>query len=326
MRAKSLQISPYAKLIATSFEKKYDPKTDLSHKTKASNMNQGIRIVYKNYDKLKEHPLEVKNQIFDRFMLYSYPLYLKSRQLAIENDCKFEHIHSDIAFQLIENTLLTKRIQIVPLENECRWAAFDLQYKNSLHIMHVLHNISSVFHEQNHRILWSLLPKCSQGGRALKNYLNFAESMTMTLDYALAHKIQPKMAWFLQLIGVSYRGAHFRKHSNDKKNYSDFLVAFCIGQLMYFDFYKKRDVKKFLKEKFPNQADIISDAVDMAFTIESEFNTETNHQWQMKYKKDCEKFLVRKSKNTLNLSNIEKSFDELKIIIEKILKTYEITK
>ena len=326
MRAKSLQTSPLANQISKRFEKNYNPLAGITQKIKASNLNQGIRIIYKDYDKLKQHPLEVNNQIFDRFMLYSYPLYLKSRQLALGFDCEFQHIHSDISFQLIENTLLTNRIQIVPLENECRWTAFDPQFKNSLHILHVLYNISSVFHEQNHRVLWSLLPKCAPGGRALKNYLNFAESLTMTLDYALAHTIQPKMAWFLQLTGVSYRGAQFRKHSKDKKNYPTFLVSFCIGQLMYFDFCKKREVKKFLYEKFQVKNEIISDAVDMAFTIESEFNTETNRQWQIKYKKDCEKFLVRKSKNTLNLTNIENSFDELKKIIEKILKTYEIAK
>ena len=85
------------------------------------------------------------------------------------------------------------------------WSAIDpIESRNPERLLHLRTYSTSLFHEQNHRILWKLLPPAPVEKNALRRYLNFAESLVITLDMALGDELGAKLAPLFYLTGVTY--------------------------------------------------------------------------------------------------------------------------
>ena len=144
-------------------------------------------------------------QPFDLQLLGLSSLYTKSRELCLKSHCRFTPSFVSSARTLSSASLLDQQIHYSPIEDELIWAATDpLQKKLETHLLTLRTYSTSIFHEQNHRILWPILPPPPPGSEKLRKYLNFVESLVVTADMALGDELTPPVARFFHLTGVTY--------------------------------------------------------------------------------------------------------------------------
>jgi hypothetical protein len=163
-------------------------------------------------------------------------------------------------------------------------------------------NTISVFHEQNHRILWRLLPPAPKGTRALSRYLNFAESLVVMLDLARADQVGPKLAPVFERMKVIYRAGRVPKRfGSSRLVYRDYLIAAQFATYLILELVNLEDVSVAVNYVLPGQKSLNRSAVQRALDISELFTRITNPQWQ-------ERSLPQARKS---LSKMHAGFDEV---------------
>ncbi|MDZ4082341.1 MAG: hypothetical protein U1E10_05365 [Bdellovibrionales bacterium] len=155
-------------------------------------------------------------------------------------------------------------------------------------------NTISVFHEQNHRILWRLLPPAEKGDRALSQYLNFAESLVVMLDLALADQIGPKLSSTFERMKVIYRSGYVpKKWSSSNSVYRNYLIAAQFATYLILELVNPEDINSAVDYVLPGQKALNRAAVTRAMDINELFTRITNPQWQERNLKNARKSLTR---------------------------------
>ncbi|MGZ3689123.1 MAG: hypothetical protein ACXVBW_12530, partial [Bdellovibrionota bacterium] len=191
-------------------------------------------------------------QPFDRELLRE-PLFRKSRELFLKQGGKFRVALVSSPRTLSSPILLENRIDYSPIESELIWAATDPREKrNPAHLATLRTYTSSLFHEQNHRILWKMLPGIPAERRAAGRYLNFVESLVVAADMALGDKMGPKAAAVYYLSGAAYDpGTLIRARLGRARDYRNYLQAALFATYLYLCFYEPREIARALPRLFP---------------------------------------------------------------------------
>jgi hypothetical protein len=264
--------------------------------------------------------LHVVEQAFDAHLLSFSPLYGKARRLFLEAGGRFRPAMVSSPRSLGSPTLLDMTVEYSPLEREYLWAAVDpLERRNQAHLFGVRFYVTSLFHEQNHRTLWTMLPPApalktdSQNGpRLLKRYLNMAESLIIGLDMALGDELGPTLANLFYLTGATYDpgstvrqeiGSSRKSASQQGREYKNYLQAACYATYLNLELYDEEQIKRAITALFPSLGKMALRAARRGASLDEAFVFKTNPSWQRKHLAQVSQVLSKKGNPGLRLPN-----------------------
>ena len=230
--------------------------------------------------------LALEEYCFDAQLLTLSRLYRTSRKSYRDLGGRFASRISSGARSL-DQGLFDDSIDYSPAESEVLWLKdnIDSLAEPDAEVDALLRfNDSSLFHEQNHRILWRLLPPAPREEQSVKRYLNFAESLVVALDIALAEEVGRSLSLPLQRVGLLYRQpGKNRWQAKSKAEYRQYLLAIVFATYCFLTLIENDDVVKAVNYVLPNQKQINKDAVACSLGLSEKFALVTSPNWQRKY-------------------------------------------
>lgn len=240
----------------------------------------------------KLEPLWQREQPFDDLLLERSALYRESRKQYLANGGRFEAVFCSSPRMLSSPTLLENKIQYTPIQSEMIWAMRDkIQSKSVDHVLNLRTYVGSLFHEQNHRILWSLLPPAPQDPAGIRKYLNFAESLVISADMALGDELGLPLSGPLYLSGTIYdpgtemKSPRKNRAKLSKRQYRNYLQATTYATYLNLEFYDPKDVEKATQALFPVLGPLAARAASRSSRLDRAFVWKTNPIWQKKHRK-----------------------------------------
>lgn len=272
-------------------------------------LNQSIAtVVAERTQTLKSTPspvqkLILQEQPFDLELLSTSLLFQTSRRAYLKSGGTFVPSLLSSPRSLTSAALLDSRIEYSPIESEMIWLATDpIESRRPERLMELRTFSTSLFHEQNHRILWKLLPEPPRTKNGLRKYLNFVESLVIALDMALADQLGVGVARLFYLIGVAYDpGSTVYAEAPSVREYRNYLQAVLHASYLTLEGYETQDVSKVIEVLFPGLGSLAGRAARRSGNLDRAFIEETNHLWQMKHEKVILKKLCGQGKARLDL-------------------------
>lgn len=289
------------------------PTPDAKHTTSSaiSRFTKDVRALSKLATSRRHAGLTLFEYPFDLALLTMSSIYRESRMQYLELGGRFAPRVSSVMRSLSAQDLFENEIDYSPVATELLWfAESSKEVFDPLEQILALERFNgiSVFHEQNHRILWRFLPPAPKGARELSRYLNFAESLVVMLDLALADQVGPRLAPALERMKVLYRaGRVSKKWASSKVAYRNYLVAAQFATYLILELVHPDDILSAVDYVFPGQKAMNRDAVDRAFDINELFTRVTNPEWQKRYSKSAR----------LKLAKIHRGSDEMSLDLPK---------
>jgi hypothetical protein len=249
-------------------------------------LRKGLKVIADH--PIAPHPLALPGQPLDTHLLSISPLFKKSRQAYLETGGDFEAALISSPRSLSSVSLVQAKIQYSPIHDELLWAGTDARQKNDpQHLMMLITFTTSLFHEQNHRILWRLLPPPPEADKgALRRYLNFAESLVITLDMALGDELGPKLASLFYFSGATYDPGTTVKFdigpstAKNKRVYRNYLQAALHATYLNLELYNAENIENGIHSLFPTLGALAARAAKRSANLDPMFINLTNPEWQ----------------------------------------------
>ena len=292
--------STWAMSIAKQWKLNRIPET----KKHGTLLKKGIQLLTNARPQLSKNELSLPEQPFDLHLLNLSALFRQGRKVYLDQGGVFNPALVTSARTLSSSILLDPVIDYSPIESEFIWCALDpVESRNPNRLLILRSYCSSLFHEQNHRILWKLLPSPPSSPPALRRYLNFAESLVITLDMALGDQLGPQLATLFYLTGVTYDpGSTVYREVSSKREYRNYLQAALHATYLNLEMYDPEDIPRAIEALFPLLGPLANRAAVRSGNLDPLFIGRTNPIWQKEHKKTVLKKLYRAEKPVLDLS------------------------
>jgi hypothetical protein len=239
---------------------------------------------------------------FDHQLLSASSLYRESRKLYLSLGGVYARKICSTMRSLSAQDLFKDEIEFSPSASEMRWFKDHHQELSDPEFqMKALarFNEISLYHEQNHRVVWRLLPPAPSEERDLCRYLNFAESLVVMLDLALGDQLGRKLSPVFERMRLIYRPAGedswFKK---PKSEYRKYLLAGLCTTYFALEIFHNDDILKAVDYIFPGQKKMNKDAVRRGLELSELFTRVTNPEWQARYWKDAQSKLKKMHKGS----------------------------
>lgn len=265
------------------------------NKSEVKNFLKDIEVLYNIPTSKKYGKLLLEEYPFDNQLLNSSPLYRESRKLYLSLGGTYVPSLCSTMRSLSALDLFKDEIAYTPSSSELIW------FKDHLHDVFdpeaemeslSLFNGISLFHEQNHRVIWRLLPPAPSEERDLCRYLNFAESLVVTLDLALGDELGRKLSPAFERMKVIYRpGGKNKWFGESKEVYRRYLLALLCSTYYALELINYEDILKAVDYIFPGQKKMNKEAVHRGLELSEHFTRITNPLWQERYWKIAQKKL-----------------------------------
>lgn len=240
---------------------------------------------------------------FDLQLLSLSPLYRKSRQLFLLNGGSFIPTVCSTMRSLSSPELFKNEIAFTPIASELHWFSNHWQETpEPLEMMRSLQDFSaiSLFHEQNHRILWPLLPPAPEEQRDICRYLNFAESIVVTLDLALGDEVGATHSPALERFKTLYRPSGTADWKNfNKKQRRQYLHALLYTTYLALELVEPADIPKAVNYLFPQSKATNKQTVKRGLELSELFTLNTNRNWQARHWKAASNSLAEFHRESL---------------------------
>ena len=291
----------------TSFRRKsFEKVAQIWQRTRTYRLEKGLKALTPLLSSLPSSSLSLPGQPLDLALLHLSPLYERSRQSYLnEGGTYFPSLISSPR-TLGSAALLENQIEYSPIEHEYLWAAQDPHHlKEQPQFLYGLRlYISNVFHEQNHRILWSFLPRPPEDAQARRRYLNFIESLVITLDMALGDELGEPLARLLHECGVVYDpGTSIKESLAHARAYRNYLQATQYATYLYLEHFEAQEIEWIMKQLHAPLGDTLSRAILRALRLDSEFVYRTNPLWQAKHSQRVFEHFQTQARESLELSD-----------------------
>ena len=231
--------------------------------------------------------LFLKECPFDSQLISLSALYRKSRAEYLKLNGVYSPSVVSTMRSLSTHDLFKNEIEFTPAHSEMVWLYENLKNMpdaaEQVRAVKHFHDIS-IFHEQNHRIIWKLLPPAPTDKQNLRRYLNFAEALVVSLDLTLADQVDPKLSKVCERMNLFYRPsgpASLKKLSRGE--YRQYLLsAFCATYYCLEQIHGE-DVLKAVNYVLPENKKFNRQAVMRGLELNQDFTEITNPQWQEIY-------------------------------------------
>lgn len=257
------------------------PKSEVSYYVEDTKMLCSLPTS-KKYAKLwlEEYP-------FDLQLLSNSRLYRDSRKQYLSLGGVFKPTICSTMRSLSAQDLFKDEIEFSPSWSEILW------FKDHSHevvdpeaeIQALCRfNEISLFHEQNHRIIWRLLPPAPTEERDLCRYLNFAESLVVTIDLALGDELGKKTSTVFEQMRVIYRTGGGDPWARESKAvYRQYLLALLCTTYYSLELINHEDILGAVNYVLPGQKKMNQAALRRGLDLNELFTRITNPQWQERY-------------------------------------------
>ena len=295
-----------------------------------SSFLKDLDLVFSQPVKKAQAPLVVAEYPFDAQLLSLSPLYRQSRKLYISIGGQFAPRVCSTMRSLSSQDLFKNQIEYSPLLSEMLWFKdHSSEVVDPEVLMNAMscYNEISLFHEQNHRIIWQLMPTAPREERDFCRYLNFAESLVVTLDLALGDDLGPKLSPVFERLKAIYRpGGEDKWFGSSKKEYRQYLHAVLFVTYMILELIDPRDIPAALAYVVPDLKKRNADALKRGLELSELFTMNTNRQWQQRYWKQAQERLAQVHENSpedpLYLPEDPLDFEEEFVIANRIFDYY----
>ncbi|AZZ38337.1 hypothetical protein CIK05_09195 [Bdellovibrio sp. qaytius] len=248
------------------------------------NFIEDANLLFKVPISQKFPKLVVSELPFDVQLLNLSSLYRHSRKLYLKLGGVFSPKLCSTMRGLSTQDLFKNEIEYTPALSELKWMC-ELGYQvNGAddHIYSLLQFTEiSVFHEQNHRIIWRELPPVPEEKEDVQRYLNFAESLVVTLDMALGDQLGLKLSTAFERMKVIYHpGAKDSPAKSSKAEYRKYLLGILATTYYALETMHHDDVAAAVDYVLPGQKALNRKAVKRGLTLSELFARVTNPGWQ----------------------------------------------
>lgn len=261
-----------------------------SYKKEVSDFLGDVQTLLKVPAPKKYSNLLLPEYPFDLQLLNSSRLYRESRKLYLSVGGVFASRVCSTMRSLSAQDLFKDEISFTPSFSELTWF-HDSVHEVSDPEAEVLalsrFNEISLYHEQNHRILWRLLPPAPKEERDLCRYLNFAESLVVMLDLALGDELGSKLSPVFERMKVIYRSGGRGPKQESKAEYRRYLLALMCTTYYALEVVHDDDILKAVDYVLPGQKKLNQQAVRRGLELSELFTRVTNPLWQERYWKEA---------------------------------------
>lgn len=303
--------------------------------TKNSDVQEFVRdlkVLFRIPVKKSYQSLVVPGAAFDGQLLSMSRIYRKSRSFYLNLSGTFRPRVCSTIRSLVSQDLFRDQIDFSPIADELEWfvhSSHELADPAFSQKALLSFNEISLFHEQNHRVLWRLLPPAPKAEADFCRYLNFAESLVVTLDLVLGDELGYQHSNLFEKRKVIYRpGAKENFIRKSKKIYRNYLFALFFASYLVLELVDSRDLTKALDYVLLGQKKMNQLAVARALELSELFSRVTNPEWQSRYWKVAQKKLSILQKGfpeeALILPKDPLDFDAEFAIVERVLKYYDL--
>lgn len=248
----------------------------------------------------KYSSLQLMEYPFDGQLLHASSLYRHSRKVYLSLEGKFSAKMCSTMRSLSAQDLFRDEIEYSPVASELLWfMEYSHEVADPEFGMDALmrFNEISLFHEQNHRILWRLLPPPPREERDFCRYLNFAESLVVALDLALGDQLGKTESATFERLKIIYRpGGLDRWFNQSKQEYRQYLLALVVSTYYLLEWMNPEDILKAVDYVLPGQKKMNSQAVRRGLELSELFTRVTNPEWQKRYSKTASTKLAKMHK------------------------------
>lgn len=274
----------------------------LSEREQARALIRGIERLLKQPGPRRPPKGALLGAPMDGWLMRRSALFKRSRELFLRSGGQYLPALLSSQRSLSSPGLLTPVIEYTPLHSELEWRLTDPTESRSLRsrpedILELRPWVTNLFHEQNHRTLWTCLPPPPKGA-AVHRYLNLAESLVVMLDSALGDELGAQDSTPLHLLGITYdpgteilrdiRGKHARRV------YRNYLHWIAQGTYLCLEGYSRKDIAEILAHhSVAPDSEMIERAVARATRLDRKFVEWTNPVWQRRYGKSLGHRLAR---------------------------------
>ena len=258
---------------------------------------EDVKALYGLPTSKKHSKLLLNEYPFDGQLLHASRLYRESRKLYLSLGGVFSPKICSTMRSLSAQDLFKDEIEFSPSWSELVW------FKDHSHEIAdpdreiealMRFNEISLYHEQNHRVLWRLLPPPPKEERDFCRYLNFAESLVVTLDLALGDELGKKVSPVFESMKVIYRsGGKDKWNEKSKGEYRKYLLALLASTYYFLEMINPEDILKAVDYVLPGQKKMNKDAVQRGLELSELFTRVTNPQWQERYWKVAQGKLLK---------------------------------
>ncbi|MGE5086367.1 MAG: hypothetical protein ACM3MG_08725, partial [Bacillota bacterium] len=235
----------------------------------------------------KYSSIQLAEYPFDGQLLNASALYRQSRKLYLSLNGQYSAKICSTMRSLSAQDLFRDEIEYSPVASELTWFMEHHQEVADPEFgMDALmrFNEISLFHEQNHRVLWRLLPPPPREERDFYRYLNFAESLVVALDLALGDQLGKVDSALFERVKVIYRpGGRDSWSTQSKKEYRQYLLALVASTYYLLEWMNSEDILKAVDYVLPGQKKMNSQAVRRGLELSELFTRVTNPEWQKRY-------------------------------------------
>ncbi len=267
-------------------------------------LQKGVRILAKTPIG-RPHRQTLVGQPYDDVLLAASPLFRKSRLLFVERGGTFHPALLSSLRALSSPKLIDMDLEYTPIASEIVWRAEDPVEKSDPMSLWALRPLTTcLFHEQTHRLIWTLLPPPSAGENQLRRYLNLCEAKVVAIDAALGDELGSGTSEFFYLAGVSYNpGSELKKRwKPTARQYRNYLQAYMYGAYLVLEDFDHDGIRKLIPALFPTLGEYAHHAAERATRLDERFVRITNPIWQ---KRHARKVRERKIRPAGNLAPIE---------------------
>lgn len=297
------------------------------------NTNSELKSFVKNLNILNAIPVvktSAKNALteypFDAHLLSLSRLYRRSRRSYLDLGGTFQARVCSTMRSLSAQDLFLDQIDFSPIFSELLW--FKDHSQEVADPQAFLSAIScysgiSLYHEQNHRILWRLLPPAPKEVMDFWRYLDFAESLVVTLDLALGDEIGRKLSPLLEDLKVIYRPGGEHKWWNESKGeYRQYLRGLLFSTYLSLQLIEPEDIPKAVDYVVDAPKKMNREAARRGQDLNEFFTLNTNQQWKSLFWKKAQQSLAQIQKSSQEdvfyISEDPLDFEEEFVIADRI--------
>ena len=221
-------------------------------------------------------------QPFDSLLLDLSTAFRKSRSVYRKLGGRLLPSFVSTPRTLSSPALLSDEIEYSPVEREYAWTVKQKPSPASnLKLLELRTSVTSLYHEQNHRILWHVLPPAPAGAAYLRRYLNLAESLVIVTDMALADDLGSKLAHDFYLSGTTYDpGSSVREEGVKGRDYRNYLQAAFHATYLNLEFFDPKKIPDAIQAMFPMLGPYARRAALRSANLDRAFIEKTNPAWQ----------------------------------------------
>lgn len=250
----------------------------------------------------KHRKLLLEEYPFDAQLLEASSLYRASRTFYFQLGGVFQARVCSTMRGLSAQDLFRDQIDYTPSFSEMMWfKKFHFEVADPHEEIKSLtrFNEISLYHEQNHRVLWRLLPPAPKGKDDLRRYLNFAESLVVILDLALGDQLGAKNSKVFERMKVIYRSSGKERYlSLPKMEYRNYLLSLFVATYYALETVHYDDIPRAVSYVLQEKVSACRDAVSRALEINELFTRVTNPMWQERFWQEAGKKLRKIQKTS----------------------------